>query len=371
MRILLRGEDRKRKHTARTLSKAAWRQGEGRPRGAIASWLRQPQPDVTKGLGSGDWLANRCCPYLLPFWLKTNDKPAPDLLANPFRRCVPPSVLIYSPGGNVFRNRSGGGEKFWSWRAVMIRVQGLRQTLQHGETASSDTPVGTGSTKGSTLNRSHPFDDQAAINGPAKPVLSGVLIRRAVVKGAGLFDRRKLGNDHAFDFRPFERHVPSVSGEDLDRVPFHRRTDFGPVGFQLRLVECLFANEHQECRHDYLRDVLDSAAIAVHACKDDFAGKPAGIVRGKKHHDFGDVRWRTDATQGRPSEELLLEVASRAQRSGGPCAFAESDSRVDGVHPDFSRGQFLRQHAGDGVEACFAGGVHRVAGRVRPSGTES
>src|SRR5258706_1747258 len=106
MRILLRGADGKRKHRARTLSKAAWRQGEGRPRGAIASWLRQPQPHVTKGLGSGDWLANRCCPNLLPFWLKTNDKPGRDWLANRFRPYIPPCVLIYSRRRNGFRNRS-------------------------------------------------------------------------------------------------------------------------------------------------------------------------------------------------------------------------------------------------------------------------
>src|SRR6202030_3927668 len=34
---------------------------------------------------------------------------------------------------------------------------------------------------------------------------------------------------------------------------------FGPVGFQLRLVECLFAYEHHVCRHDFLLDVLDSS----------------------------------------------------------------------------------------------------------------
>ena len=77
------------------------------PRGASASWLRQPQPDATKGLGSGDWLANRCGPYLLPFWLKTNDKPGRDWLANPLRPYVPPCVLIYSRRRNEFRNRLG------------------------------------------------------------------------------------------------------------------------------------------------------------------------------------------------------------------------------------------------------------------------
>ena len=50
--------------------------------------------------------------------------------------------------------------------------------------------------------------------------------------------------------------------------------------------------------------------------------------------------------------ELLLELASRAQQPGRLCALAERGSGVDGVHPDFSRGQFLGQHARDGVEAC-------------------
>jgi hypothetical protein len=65
--------------------------------------------------------------------------------------------------------------------------------------------------------------------------------------------------------------------------------------------------------HGFLPDVLDSQLSQSAGCKDNFAGEPAGIVRGKKRHDFGDVRWRTDAAQWRQSEELLLEVASRAQ----------------------------------------------------------
>src|SRR5260370_41142304 len=85
----------------------------------------------------------------------------------------------------------------------------------------------------------------------------------------------------------------------------------------------------------WIRQLSQSAG-----CKNDFACKPAGIVRGKKRHDFGDVRWRTDAAQGRQGEEVLLEFASRAQQPGGPCAFAECGSGVDGVHPDFARGQF-------------------------------
>src|SRR4029077_12999027 len=84
----------------------------------------------------------------------------------------------------------------------------------------------------------------------------------------------------------------------------------------------------------WIRQLSQSAG-----CKDDFAGEPPGIVRGKKRHDFGDVRWRADAAQGRQGEGVLLKFAIRAQQPGGPSAFAESGPRVDGVHPDVSRGQ--------------------------------
>src|ERR1700730_11962823 len=100
--------------------------------------------------------------------------------------------------------------------------------------------------------------------------------------------------------------------------------------------------------------------------EDDLAGQPAGIVRGEKCHDFGDVFWRANAAQWRQCEVVLLEIAPRAQKPGSPGAFAERGSGVDGVHPDFSRGQFLRQHACHDIKARLTGGVHRITGWVQP-----
>src|SRR3984893_17606633 len=100
--------------------------------------------------------------------------------------------------------------------------------------------------------------------------------------------------------------------------------------------------------------------------EDDLAGQPAGIVRGEEHHDFGDVFGRADAAQWRQGEVVLLELASRAQKPGSAGAFAECGSGVDGVHPDFARSQFHRQHARDGIEARLTGGVHRISGWVQP-----
>jgi hypothetical protein len=53
-------------------------------------------------------------------------------------------------------------------------------------------------------------------------------------------------------------------------------------------------------------------------CKNDFAGEPPGIVRGKKRHDFGDIRWRADAAQWRQGEKVLLEFAIRTQQARRP-----------------------------------------------------
>src|SRR5262249_62357116 len=91
------------------------------------------------------------------------------------------------------------------------------------------------SRKGSTSNRSHPFDDQATVHSTPKTVLCCFLIGRTVVPGAGLLDRRELGYDDALDFRAFERHVWPICRQHLDGATFHRCTDLGPVGFQLRL----------------------------------------------------------------------------------------------------------------------------------------
>jgi hypothetical protein len=91
------------------------------PRRASASWLRRQQPDATKDAHEAASRPRRLVTAIgWPI--------APPLSA--YRR-----ACSFIPGGqNRFRNRSGGGESFGSWRAVTIRVQGLRQILRHGVT---------------------------------------------------------------------------------------------------------------------------------------------------------------------------------------------------------------------------------------------
>jgi hypothetical protein len=82
-----------------------------------------------------------------------------------------------------------------------------------------------------TANRLHAFDNQSAINRASEAVASGFLIARAVIPGAGFVERWKLGDDHTFHLRAFERHLSPVRGEDLDRPTLQRRGGLGPIGF--------------------------------------------------------------------------------------------------------------------------------------------
>src|SRR5262245_28656100 len=89
--------------------------------------------------------------------------------------------------------------------------------------------------------------------------------------------------------------------------------------------------------------------------EDDLAGQPTGIVRGEERHDLGDIGRRPETAQRRQGDQLLLELAPRAVQPGGPGALTERGTGIDGVHPDVSGGQFLRQHTGYGIQGALAG----------------
>ena len=120
------------------------------------------------------------------------------------------------------------------------------------------------------------FDNQAAINRPAKSVLGDFLLSRAVVPSAGFFERGKFGNDHAFDFRSFQRHMPPICGQDFDRATFQCRADFGPLAFQLRLVERLFSYEHHLFVEPRLKGNLDVVSVRVADVCREVVGTPFG-----------------------------------------------------------------------------------------------
>ena len=77
------------------------------------------------------------------------------------------------------------------------------------------------------------FDNQAAINRPTKSVLGECLISRAAVRSAGFLERGKFGNDHAFGFRSFQRHMLPLCGQNSDRASFQCRGGFVPAGLPL------------------------------------------------------------------------------------------------------------------------------------------
>src|SRR5437588_4252645 len=62
---------------------------------------------------------------------------------------------------------------------------------------------------------SHALDDQASVHGAAEPMRGHLAIGRAVVPGAGLFDRRELGHDDPLDLRAFERHMSPIGRQHL------------------------------------------------------------------------------------------------------------------------------------------------------------
>src|ERR1700733_11756866 len=102
--------------------------------------------------------------------------------------------------------------------------------------------------------------------------------------------------------------------------------------------------------------------LAEAATGDDaLSGQPLGVLGREELSDGGDVVYLACATEWGLRYEDLLEVG--ADDAGAVCAFGLNDAGVDGVDADLLRSQLLCEHAGDGVESAFAGGVDRAVGR--------
>src|SRR5687767_5933375 len=80
-------------------------------------------------------------------------------------------------------------------------------------------------------------------------MLSGFLIRWAVVPSSCVFESGEFCEDNAFDIWAFERHVTTICSQYLDGSAIKRGRSLLPVGLQFRLVECLVTNEHDVSSH--------------------------------------------------------------------------------------------------------------------------
>src|SRR6267143_1390200 len=82
------------------------------------------------------------------------------------------------------------------------------------------------------------------------------------------------------------------------------------------------------------------------AAEDDLTGKPSGFVRGEKGCDQPNVFRHAGSTQRSQGLDLVCDLLVGLH---GPCALGVDYARVDGVHADVLRSEFLREYAGNSV----------------------
>src|SRR6267143_3685019 len=82
------------------------------------------------------------------------------------------------------------------------------------------------------------------------------------------------------------------------------------------------------------------------AAEDDLTGKPSGFVRGEKGCDQPDVFRHAGSPQRSQRFDLACDLLVSLH---GTRALGVDYARVDRIHPDVLRSEFLREYAGNSV----------------------
>src|SRR6478735_1207242 len=92
-----------------------------------------------------------------------------------------------------------------------------------------------------------------------------------------------------------------------------------------------------------------------------FAGDPAGVIGGEEDRGLGNVLRLAGTAERRVLDGILFEF--RTGDAGGVRALGDRQGGIERIDADFLRPEFLREHAGDGVDRALRAGVNGAVRR--------